>query len=105
MQWWRDWKPHKWLDVQFALEQFSGAEGNKDGILFIYYSFNNEKKVTVMLTLYKFRLNTNTVQVAYCRLVMLRTISVVVMQYALFHASLFSTYMRSLMKSPSWYRC
>lgn len=45
MQWWRDWKPHKWLDVQFALEQFSGSEGNKDGILFIYYTFNDEKKV------------------------------------------------------------
>ncbi|XP_017339163.1 tectonin beta-propeller repeat-containing protein 1 [Ictalurus punctatus] len=44
MQWWRDWKPHKWLDVQFALEQFSGSEGNKDGILFIYYTFNDEKK-------------------------------------------------------------
>ncbi|CAM4709154.1 unnamed protein product [Leuciscus chuanchicus] len=44
MQWWRDWKPHKWVDVQFALEQFSGAEGNKDGILFIYYTFNDEKK-------------------------------------------------------------
>uniref|UniRef100_A0A8C1JFW6 Tectonin beta-propeller repeat-containing protein 1 n=1 Tax=Cyprinus carpio TaxID=7962 RepID=A0A8C1JFW6_CYPCA len=44
MQWWRDWKPHKWVDVQFALEQFSGAEGNKDGILFIYYTFNYEKK-------------------------------------------------------------
>ncbi|KAI4880499.1 hypothetical protein NFI96_012340 [Prochilodus magdalenae] len=44
MQWWRDWKPNKWVDVQFALEQFSGAEGNKDGILFIYYTFNEEKK-------------------------------------------------------------
>ncbi|XP_051529764.1 tectonin beta-propeller repeat-containing protein 1 isoform X1 [Myxocyprinus asiaticus] len=44
MQWWRDWKPHKWVDVQFALEQFSGAEGSKDGILFIYYTFNDEKK-------------------------------------------------------------
>lgn len=33
------------MDVQFALEQFSGAEGNKDGILFIYYTFNDEKKV------------------------------------------------------------
>uniref|UniRef100_A0A8C1MBS2 Tectonin beta-propeller repeat-containing protein 1 n=1 Tax=Cyprinus carpio TaxID=7962 RepID=A0A8C1MBS2_CYPCA len=44
MQWWRDWKPHKWVDVQFALEQFSGVEGNKDGILFIYYTFNDEKK-------------------------------------------------------------
>ncbi|XP_028844606.1 tectonin beta-propeller repeat-containing protein 1-like [Denticeps clupeoides] len=44
MQWWRDWKPHKWVDVRFALEQFCGAEGNKDGILFIYYTFNDEKK-------------------------------------------------------------
>lgn len=44
MQWWRDWKPHKWVDVRFALEQFSGPEGNKDGILFIYYNFNEEKK-------------------------------------------------------------
>ncbi|MEQ2167632.1 hypothetical protein GOODEAATRI_006046 [Goodea atripinnis] len=45
MQWWRDWKPHKWIDVHFALEQFSGAEGDKDGILFIYYNYNEEKKV------------------------------------------------------------
>lgn len=45
MQWWRDWKPHKWMDVHFALEQFSGPEGNKDGILFIYYNFYEEKKV------------------------------------------------------------
>ncbi|KAF7663767.1 hypothetical protein LDENG_00201350 [Lucifuga dentata] len=44
MQWWRDWKPHKWIDVHFALEQFSGPEGNKDGILFIYYNFHEEKK-------------------------------------------------------------
>ncbi|XP_064178977.1 tectonin beta-propeller repeat-containing protein 1 isoform X2 [Anguilla rostrata] len=44
MQWWRDWKPHKWVDVRFALEQFSGTDGNKDGILFIYYTFNEEKK-------------------------------------------------------------
>ncbi|KAG5262500.1 hypothetical protein AALO_G00275800 [Alosa alosa] len=44
MQWWRDWKPNKWTDVRFALEQFSGVEGNKDGILFIYYTFNDEKK-------------------------------------------------------------
>lgn len=46
MQWWRDWKPHKWIDVHFALEQFSGPEGNKDGILFIYYNFYEEKKVS-----------------------------------------------------------
>ncbi|XP_041830326.1 tectonin beta-propeller repeat-containing protein 1 [Melanotaenia boesemani] len=44
MQWWRDWKPHKWIDVHFALEQFSGPEGNKDGILFIYYNYYAEKK-------------------------------------------------------------
>ncbi|XP_056627242.1 tectonin beta-propeller repeat-containing protein 1 [Triplophysa dalaica] len=44
MQWWRDWKPHKWVDVQFALEQFSGVDGSKDGILFIYYTCNDEKK-------------------------------------------------------------
>lgn len=45
MQWWRDWKPHKWTDVHFALEQFSGPEGYKDGILFIYYNYYEEKKV------------------------------------------------------------
>ncbi|XP_077595606.1 tectonin beta-propeller repeat-containing protein 1 [Stigmatopora nigra] len=44
MQWWRDWKPHKWIDVHFALEQFSGPEGNKDGIIFVYYNYNEEKK-------------------------------------------------------------
>ncbi|XP_038155641.1 tectonin beta-propeller repeat-containing protein 1 [Cyprinodon tularosa] len=44
MQWWRDWKPHKWVDVHFALEQFSGADGNKDGILFVYYNYHDEKK-------------------------------------------------------------
>lgn len=44
MQWWRDWKPHKWIDVQFALEQFSGPEGKKDGILFIYYNYYDQKK-------------------------------------------------------------
>ncbi|KAM6951559.1 tectonin beta-propeller repeat-containing protein 1 [Aplochiton taeniatus] len=44
MQWWRDWKPYKWVDVRFALEQFSGPEANRDGILFIYYNFHEEKK-------------------------------------------------------------
>lgn len=47
MQWWKDWKPHKWVNVNFALEQFSGPEGNKDGILFVYYNFYEEKKVRV----------------------------------------------------------
>lgn len=45
MQWWRDWKPHKWISIHFALEQFSGPEGSKDGILFVYYNFYEEKKV------------------------------------------------------------
>lgn len=49
MQWWRDWKPHKWIDVHFALEQYSGPEGNKDGILFIYYNFYEEKKVCLCI--------------------------------------------------------
>lgn len=51
MQWWRDWKPYKWIDVQFALEQFSGPDGNKDGILFIYYNLHEEKKVKKMFVL------------------------------------------------------
>lgn len=51
MQWWRDWKPHKWIDVHFALEQYSGPEGNKDGILFIYYNYYEEKKVSLSLSL------------------------------------------------------
>ncbi|XP_061912062.1 tectonin beta-propeller repeat-containing protein 1 [Entelurus aequoreus] len=58
MQWWRDWKPHKWIDVNFALEQFSGPDGNKDGILFVYYNYYEEKKylhafineVTILVT-------------------------------------------------------
>uniref|UniRef100_H3AXP5 Tectonin beta-propeller repeat-containing protein 1 n=1 Tax=Latimeria chalumnae TaxID=7897 RepID=H3AXP5_LATCH len=44
MQWWRDWKPHKWMDVRVALEQFTGNDGKQDGILFIYYTYNNEKR-------------------------------------------------------------
>ncbi|XP_057681391.1 tectonin beta-propeller repeat-containing protein 1 isoform X2 [Corythoichthys intestinalis] len=44
MQWWRDWNPHKWVDVNFALEQFSGPDGNKDGIIFVYYNYYEEKK-------------------------------------------------------------
>ncbi|KAG7255313.1 hypothetical protein CRUP_001186, partial [Coryphaenoides rupestris] len=45
LQWWRDWKPHRWVEVRFALEQFSGPDGKKDGILFLYYTFNEEKKI------------------------------------------------------------
>ncbi|XP_067859593.1 tectonin beta-propeller repeat-containing protein 1 [Heptranchias perlo] len=44
MQWWRDGKPHKWIDVKVALEQFTGNDGKRDGIFFIYYTFNDEKK-------------------------------------------------------------
>uniref|UniRef100_A0A4W3H8R3 Tectonin beta-propeller repeat-containing protein 1 n=1 Tax=Callorhinchus milii TaxID=7868 RepID=A0A4W3H8R3_CALMI len=44
LQWWRDGKPHKWIDVKVALEQFTGNDGKRDGILFIYYTFNDEKK-------------------------------------------------------------
>ncbi|XP_069761521.1 tectonin beta-propeller repeat-containing protein 1 isoform X3 [Narcine bancroftii] len=44
MQWWRDGKPHKWTDVKVALEQFTGNDGKRDGIFFIYYTYNDEKK-------------------------------------------------------------
>uniref|UniRef100_A0A8C5Q5D9 Tectonin beta-propeller repeat-containing protein 1 n=1 Tax=Leptobrachium leishanense TaxID=445787 RepID=A0A8C5Q5D9_9ANUR len=44
LQWWRDLKPHKWVDVRVALEQFTGIDGSKDSILFIYYTHYEEKK-------------------------------------------------------------
>ncbi|NXU47091.1 TCPR1 protein, partial [Turnix velox] len=44
LQWWRNWKPHKWVDVRVALEQFTGSDGMRDSILFIYYMFHEEKK-------------------------------------------------------------
>ncbi|ELK17408.1 Tectonin beta-propeller repeat-containing protein 1 [Pteropus alecto] len=44
LQWWCDWKPHKWMDVRVALEQFTGHDGARDGILFIYYVVHEEKK-------------------------------------------------------------
>uniref|UniRef100_G3TQG2 Tectonin beta-propeller repeat-containing protein 1 n=1 Tax=Loxodonta africana TaxID=9785 RepID=G3TQG2_LOXAF len=44
LQWWCDWKPHKWVDVRVALEQFTGHDGARDSILFIYYVVNEEKK-------------------------------------------------------------
>ncbi|XP_075421580.1 tectonin beta-propeller repeat-containing protein 1 isoform X4 [Ascaphus truei] len=44
LQWWRDWKPHKWIDVRVALEQFTGIDGSGDSILFIYYTYYEEKK-------------------------------------------------------------
>ncbi|XP_044534885.1 tectonin beta-propeller repeat-containing protein 1 [Gracilinanus agilis] len=44
LQWWVDWKPHKWIDVRVALEQFTGNDGTRDSILFIYYMFHEEKK-------------------------------------------------------------
>lgn len=47
LQWWCDWKPHKWVDVRVALEQFTGLDGARDSILFIYYVVHEEKKVCV----------------------------------------------------------
>ncbi|XP_064009820.1 tectonin beta-propeller repeat-containing protein 1 isoform X2 [Pogoniulus pusillus] len=44
LQWWRNWKPHKWMDVRVALEQFTGSDGMRDSILFIYYMYHEEKK-------------------------------------------------------------
>ncbi|XP_030067827.1 tectonin beta-propeller repeat-containing protein 1 isoform X2 [Microcaecilia unicolor] len=44
LQWWRHWKPCKWMDVRVALEQFTGNDGMRDSILFIYYSYYEEKK-------------------------------------------------------------
>ncbi|XP_066129451.1 tectonin beta-propeller repeat-containing protein 1 [Saccopteryx bilineata] len=44
LQWWCDWKPHKWVDVRVALEQFTGHDGARDSILFIYYMVHEEKK-------------------------------------------------------------
>lgn len=45
LQWWCDWKPHKWVDVRVALEQFTGHDGARDSILFVYYMVHEEKKV------------------------------------------------------------
>ncbi|XP_053132794.1 tectonin beta-propeller repeat-containing protein 1 [Hemicordylus capensis] len=44
LQWWRNWKPYKWVDVRVALEQFTGIDGTRDSILFIYYMHCEEKK-------------------------------------------------------------
>ncbi|XP_061009682.1 tectonin beta-propeller repeat-containing protein 1 isoform X4 [Dama dama] len=44
LQWWCDWKPHKWVDVHVALEQLTGNDGAQDSILFIYYVVHEEKK-------------------------------------------------------------
>ncbi|XP_006889825.1 PREDICTED: tectonin beta-propeller repeat-containing protein 1 [Elephantulus edwardii] len=44
LQWWCDWKPHKWVDVRVVLEQFTGNDGAQDSILFIYYMVQEEKK-------------------------------------------------------------
>ncbi|XP_053327449.1 tectonin beta-propeller repeat-containing protein 1 [Spea bombifrons] len=44
LQWWRDWKPYRWIDVRVALEQFTGVDGSRDSILFIYYTHYEEKK-------------------------------------------------------------
>ncbi|XP_073931625.1 tectonin beta-propeller repeat-containing protein 1 isoform X2 [Castor canadensis] len=44
LQWWCDWKPHKWVDVRVALEQFTGHDGARDSVLFMYYVVHEEKK-------------------------------------------------------------
>ncbi|KAF6083247.1 tectonin beta-propeller repeat containing 1 [Phyllostomus discolor] len=44
LQWRCDWKPHKWVDVRVALEQFTGHDGARDSILFVYYVVHEEKK-------------------------------------------------------------
>ncbi|XP_070617355.1 tectonin beta-propeller repeat-containing protein 1 [Erythrolamprus reginae] len=44
LQWWRSWKPYRWVDVQVALEQFTANDGTRDSILFVYYTHNEEKK-------------------------------------------------------------
>ncbi|XP_037670097.1 tectonin beta-propeller repeat-containing protein 1 isoform X2 [Choloepus didactylus] len=44
LQWWCDWKPHKWVDVRVALEQFTGHDGVRDSVLFLYYVVHEEKK-------------------------------------------------------------
>ncbi|KAG8433064.1 hypothetical protein GDO86_017369 [Hymenochirus boettgeri] len=44
LQWFRDWKPNKWIDVRVALEQFLATDGSRDSILFIYYTHYEEKK-------------------------------------------------------------
>uniref|UniRef100_A0ABM5EZ52 Tectonin beta-propeller repeat-containing protein 1 isoform X1 n=1 Tax=Pogona vitticeps TaxID=103695 RepID=A0ABM5EZ52_9SAUR len=43
LQWWRNWKPYKWVDVRVALDQFTD-DGTRDSILFIYYMHYEEKK-------------------------------------------------------------
>ncbi|XP_019745397.1 tectonin beta-propeller repeat-containing protein 1 isoform X2 [Hippocampus comes] len=42
--WWRDWKPHRWVDVAVALEQSTKSDGGKDSIFFVYYTRYDEKK-------------------------------------------------------------
>ncbi|XP_066496875.1 tectonin beta-propeller repeat-containing protein 1 [Tiliqua scincoides] len=44
LQWWRSWKPYKWIEVRVALEQFTGTDGARDSILFVYYMHYEEKK-------------------------------------------------------------
>lgn len=85
MQWWKDWKPHKWINVNFALEQFSGPEGNKDGILFVYYNFYEEKKVRVFA------------EARAC--VFLNSLSLPFTFYRT------STFTLSSMRSPFWFQC
>lgn len=91
MQWWKDWKPHKWINVHFALEQFSGPEGNKDGILFVYYNFYEEKKVCDC--------------VCVCVCFPLISLSLFHLLLSPLLPTLSSTFMLLSMRSPSWFRC
>ncbi|XP_028310342.1 tectonin beta-propeller repeat-containing protein 1 isoform X2 [Gouania willdenowi] len=44
LRWWRDWKPHRWVDVGVALEQSTRPDGRKDSIFFVYYTQYDEKR-------------------------------------------------------------
>lgn len=44
LRWWRDWKPHRWVDVGVALEQSTKPDGRKDSIFFVYYTQYDEKR-------------------------------------------------------------
>lgn len=109
MQWWRDWKPHKWIDVHFALEQFSGSEGNKDGILFIYYNFYEEKKVCSSGN----GMTRSDESVLFLLIAPLPSSSIyffflflpTVFSPSLCAVTLSSTFMPSSMRSPSWFLC
>lgn len=103
MQWWRDWKPHKWMDVHFALEQYSGPEGNKDGILFIYYNFHEEKKVCLCISWPILLCFTNLLNLTYTNVIVL--IIFCFLSFLLYCHCVSSTSTPLSMRSPSWFLC